>query len=261
MTATPSAAGTAHPAAAPGRRDGGALTAGGTSMVCGCESADCRKRFRRRAGPDRDPRDGRGRHGERHRRCPVLPGHGAIPADQVASSRTRAAAPMRTPAGIQAGPNTDPRPHWRCPGTGPMLPVPQLSGCSPRRSAISTTHFGRAGQPHPSTWLPSSSSPQNLPVRRKGWREEQFTDGTIVWTSPSGRTYTLPPRRASLMLPGRSPADTSPPAAWWSPGAALMMPTRRRPRAARQARPYPLGARPQRGPNERRPPPFLARRR
>jgi hypothetical protein len=73
---------------------------------------------------------------------------------------------------------------------------------------------------------------------QKGWGEEQYGDGTIVWTSPSGRRYTTTPSGA-LFFPESdlATADISiqerlvP----CGPGRALMMPTRRRTRAAERA--------------------------
>ncbi|OBI51651.1 HNH endonuclease signature motif containing protein [Mycobacterium sp. E796] len=66
-----------------------------------------------------------------------------------------------------------------------------------------------------------------------GWRDEQWPDGTVVWTSPSGRTYkTYPGSRLlfpALCLPtGELPAA---PTAYAPPGdRGIMMPTRRRTR-------------------------------
>jgi hypothetical protein len=71
-----------------------------------------------------------------------------------------------------------------------------------------------------------------------GWADRQLPDGTVEWTAPSGHTYTTKPDGAlffpifatstgELVLPKRIPA----------PGAnrGLMMPTRRRTRAAERA--------------------------
>jgi hypothetical protein len=77
---------------------------------------------------------------------------------------------------------------------------------------------------------------------QKGWGEEQYSDGTIVWTSPSGRRYTTTPSGA-LFFPQsdlataditlqeqRARQDSA-----GGPGRTLMMPTRRRTRAAERA--------------------------
>ncbi|BBX64769.1 hypothetical protein MSAS_39430 [Mycobacterium saskatchewanense] len=72
-----------------------------------------------------------------------------------------------------------------------------------------------------------------------GWRDKQFPDGTLEWTSPSGRTYiTHPGSRLlfpALCLPtGALPTPTITPER--SAHRALMMPTRRRTRAQDRAR-------------------------
>ncbi|MEE6177071.1 HNH endonuclease signature motif containing protein [Mycobacterium sp. 050134] len=44
-----------------------------------------------------------------------------------------------------------------------------------------------------------------------GWRDRQLADGTIVWTSPSGRTYRTSPGGADLFPLPRGPACAGPP--------------------------------------------------
>lgn len=68
------------------------------------------------------------------------------------------------------------------------------------------------------------------------WRDRQEPDGTIVWTSPTGHTYTTRPGSA-LLFPNWN-TTTGPVAARIAPVAAerdAMMPTRRRTRAAVRA--------------------------
>jgi hypothetical protein len=71
-----------------------------------------------------------------------------------------------------------------------------------------------------------------------GWRDWQEPDGTVIWTSPTGHTYTTKPGGAvlfpvlavptgTLVLPKLTPPDTG--------KRGLMMPTRRRTRAADRA--------------------------
>jgi hypothetical protein len=43
-----------------------------------------------------------------------------------------------------------------------------------------------------------------------GWRDVQLADGTVVWTSPSGRTYRTSPAGADLFPPPRAPACVAP---------------------------------------------------
>lgn len=71
-----------------------------------------------------------------------------------------------------------------------------------------------------------------------GWSDVQSPDGTIVWTSPTGHTYTTHPG-SRLLFPHWDTGTGEPPKAVpaeWSSGRCLMMPTRRRTRA--QARDY-----------------------
>ncbi len=71
-----------------------------------------------------------------------------------------------------------------------------------------------------------------------GWRDRQEPDGTIVWTSPTGHTYTTKPGGSlffpalaiptgKLVLPDRTPPNAG--------DRGLMMPVRRRTRAADRA--------------------------
>ncbi len=43
-----------------------------------------------------------------------------------------------------------------------------------------------------------------------GWRDKQLVDGTVVWTSPSGRTYRTSPAGADLFPQPRGPACAAP---------------------------------------------------
>ena len=71
-----------------------------------------------------------------------------------------------------------------------------------------------------------------------GWRDRQEPDGTVIWTSPTGHSYTTKPGGAvlfpvlavptgTLALPTSTPPDTG--------NRGLMMPARRRTRAADRA--------------------------
>ncbi len=72
-----------------------------------------------------------------------------------------------------------------------------------------------------------------------GWRDEQWPDGTVVWTSPAGRTYTTRPG-SRLLFPalcvstGELRIASTP---YRSPGdRGVMMPTRHRTRQQERAR-------------------------
>jgi hypothetical protein len=75
---------------------------------------------------------------------------------------------------------------------------------------------------------------------RGGWRDRQQADGTVIWTSPTGHTYTTKPGSALLF-----PTLCLPTGDLWPPehdpvvepdGRAVMMPRRRRTRAENLAR-------------------------
>jgi hypothetical protein len=75
-----------------------------------------------------------------------------------------------------------------------------------------------------------------------GWAEHQFPDGRIVFTSPSGRTYTTTPGGALFFPQLATPTETLAPAVPHpdappdsAPGRTLMMPTRKRTRATERA--------------------------
>ena len=241
------------------------LTAGGTSMVCGCESADCRKRFRRRAGPDRDPRDGRGRHGERHRRCPRLPArprrHSRRPGPHLAERALLR--PMRDAGEFQAEAQYRPldRTGGICQEPGPMLPVP---GCKARGGLRYRPHRAlrprRADSPVQPTWLCSAvfiiSSKPSCAAKRLGKSNSRMAPSS----GPPSAAPT-PPRRAARcsFRNWPSPADPSPqPRARVSPRAHPDDADPKTPRAAERA----PRIRWERGLNEARmnadPPPFLA---
>jgi len=67
----------------------------------------------------------------------------------------------------------------------------------------------------------------------------QFPDGAIVWTSPSGRTYTTTPGGAlffpQLATPTEETGRAAQSADSSTSGRTLLMPTRQRTRAAERA--------------------------
>ena len=69
-----------------------------------------------------------------------------------------------------------------------------------------------------------------------GWSDRQYPDGTIVWTSPTGVTYTTRPG-SRLFFPSWNTTTAELPAMARPPGcdSELMMPVRRRTRAADRA--------------------------
>ena len=73
-----------------------------------------------------------------------------------------------------------------------------------------------------------------------GWRDRQLPDGTVIWTSPTGHTYTTHPGSRMLFpdlcKPTATLWDKDPPTPDTTPGRAAMMPKRRRTRAQNRAR-------------------------
>ncbi len=73
-----------------------------------------------------------------------------------------------------------------------------------------------------------------------GWRDRQYPDGTVIWTSPTGHTYTTHPGSRMLFpdlcKPTATLWDKDPPAPDTTPGREAMMPKRRRTRAQNRAR-------------------------
>ncbi|HNP14435.1 MAG TPA: HNH endonuclease, partial [Mycobacterium sp.] len=67
-----------------------------------------------------------------------------------------------------------------------------------------------------------------------GWHDEQYPDGTVLWTSPSGHTYRTVPGSALLVPALCVPTATLNVARRQplSPRRGVMMPTRRRSRAS-----------------------------
>jgi len=142
----------------------------------------------------------------------------------------------------------------------------RFPGCDKPAEVCDIDHsipYGLGGPTHPSNLSLKCRAHHLLKTfwsGQKGWREQQFSDGTIIWTSPSGRTYTTTPGGAlffpQLAIPTEELTiivghpDSS------SPGRTLLMPTRKQTRAAERAARIAW----ERGLNERRfaadPPPF-----
>ncbi|TFV61394.1 hypothetical protein E4P42_00385 [Mycobacterium sp. PS03-16] len=74
-----------------------------------------------------------------------------------------------------------------------------------------------------------------------GWHDHQLPDGTVIWTSPTGRTHTTTPAGALYFPHLAHPSNDLPPPEHptthtaLSPERGLAMPTRRRTRAEDRA--------------------------
>ena len=244
-----------------------ALSAGQPVMACACDSADCPARTAE-AAPGQivihvlaevatvtGDGDAPG----------YLPGHGAIPADAVRDLASRAQLrPLARSADLRA------EAHYR-----PSVALAafirardlccRFPGCDRPAEFCDIDHtiaYARGGPTHPGNLALLCRAHHLLKtfwVGDNGWQEKQFSNGTIVWTSPSGRTYTTTPGGAlffpQLSEPTEALASTVAEADP-SPARGLQMPTRGRTRAAERLTRIAW----ERGVNEKRwaadPPPF-----
>jgi hypothetical protein len=76
-----------------------------------------------------------------------------------------------------------------------------------------------------------------------GWRAHQLPDGTLILSSPAGRTYVTTPGSAPLFpslchSTGGMPAPETDPPTQYCPERTAMMPKRRRTRAKDRAHPH-----------------------
>ena len=223
-----------------------ALAAGQDAMVCDCGSADCPAA----AAPAPAPvvihvvAEQATLSGESA--APgYLPGFGAVAAETVRDLASRAQLrPLKPAQQFTAEPQYRPsvalaqfiraRDLW-C----------RFPGCEVAAEFCDIDHsipWIRGGLTHPSNLNCKCRAHHLLKTfwcGDGGWAEQQHPDGSIVFTSPSGRRYTTTPGGAlffpQLATPTETltvavrPTDDSP------PGRTLMMPTRKRTRAAERA--------------------------
>jgi hypothetical protein len=167
-----------------------------------------------------------------------LPGYGAIPAATVAEmAKTASLRPVPIPKDLVAEPNYRPSAALarfvRCRDLTCSFP-----GCDQPAINCDIDH----SVPYP--YGPTHPSNNSLKCRIHhllktfcGWTDLQLPDGTIVWTSPSGRTYRTTPAGARFFPQLGTPTGplelpNSPPA---TPNRQLAMPLRRRTRAQERA--------------------------
>ncbi|WP_020103292.1 HNH endonuclease [Mycobacterium sp. 360MFTsu5.1] len=206
------------------------------------------------------------------------PGAHATPSPAPVAGVTKPPAPVRTPVGYVLGGGVVPPAVLadlvaRGAKVRTVASATDLDGVPRYRPSVAMDEFVRmramtcmfpgCDQPatncdvdHTIPWPTGPTHPGNLsPKCRKhhllktfyggpdGWSDRQQPDGTIVWTAPTGHTYTTVPESRILFprtvtdtpLPGPLPPDApdldTPPA----PGRGIMMPIRRRTRAQTQA--------------------------
>ncbi|MGV0607091.1 DUF222 domain-containing protein, partial [Mycolicibacterium sp. XJ1904] len=169
----------------------------------------------------------------------VLLGHGALPPSLLPWLISRGAKirPIKTP-GLEAEPRYEP--------SAALAEFVRMRDMYCRAPGCDVP-ADRCDIDHTIPWPLGPTHPSNLKcLCRKhhmmktfyggpdGWRDVQLPDGTVIWTAPSGRTYTTHPGSklffewdtTTANLP--PPPDIPPPA----PHRAAKMPKRRRTRAA-----------------------------
>ena len=218
------------------------LAAGGSAMTCECGSADCPARnqsaepgqivihLMAQAATVSGESEAPG----------YLPGHGAIPADRVRELSKRA---MLRPMPHLNDLGAEPR-YRPSAALADFIKARDLScrfpGCDKPAEVCDIDHtipYDRGGPTHPSNLALLCRAHHLIKTflcGENGWREEQFGNGTILWTAPSGRTYSTTPSGA-LFFPELArptgPVDVTV-RNHHRAGRTLMMPTRQRTRAA-----------------------------
>lgn len=223
-----------------------ALATGAAALECDCGSQDCPARLDG-AQPGQIVihllAEAATLSGESDRPA-LLPGYGAVPAETVRTIAGRArlrqlAAPHELRAEAQYRPSARLADFVRCRDLTCRFP-----GCDKPAEVCDIDHtvpWDRGGPTHPSNLALLCRAHHLLKTfwsGENGWRERQFADGRIEWTSPSGRVRTTTPG-AALFFPRMAittdeitiaSRDRNP-----SRGRTLMMPTRRRTRAEERA--------------------------
>ena len=222
------------------------LAAGQNSMVCDCGSADCPAAGAGAPAPvvihvvaEAATVSGQGTTPG------YLPGFGAVAAETVRELAARARLRPLTPAQEFTA-----EPRYR-----PSVALAEFirardlwcrfPGCEVAAEFCDIDHsipWIRGGPTHPSNLNCKCRAHHLLKTfwcGDNGWAEQQHPDGTIVFISPSGRTYTTTPGGALFFPDLATPTETltvahaDPPPD--NPGRTLMMPTRKRTRAEERA--------------------------
>jgi hypothetical protein len=220
------------------------LSAGATTMACTCGSPDCPAADNEApATPMVINMIAEAATVEGSSDTPgYLPGYGTIPAATVREMATTASLrPVPSAKDLVAEPRYRPSA-----GLARFIRCRDLTcrwpGCDQPAMACDIDHT--VAYPHGPTH-PSNTKPycrihhlfKTFHAGPAGWTEQQLPDGTIVWTSPRGRTYTTTPTgarffpqlatpTASLALPKGPPPG---------PHRDLAMPKRKRTRAQDRA--------------------------
>jgi hypothetical protein len=227
------------------------LAAGQDAMVCDCGSADCPAADAPAPAQvvihvvaEQGTVTGESARPGESTRPGYLPGFGALAAETVRDLAARARLrPLKSAQEFTAEPQYRPsvalaafiraRDLW-C----------RFPGCEVAAEFCDIDHsipWIRGGLTHPSNLNCKCRAHHLLKTfwcGDGGWAEQQHPDGSIVFTSPSGRRYTTTPGGALFFPQLATPTETltaGAPRADSSPGRTLMMPTRQRTRAAERA--------------------------
>jgi len=195
-----------------------------------------------------------------------LPGYGVVPAEMVRELATRARLNPLVPAGeLKAESRYRPSAALAAFIRARDLCC-RFPGCDKPAEVCDIDHtipYRVGGPTHPSNLSLKCRAHHLLKTfwsGQNGWREKQFSDGTIVWTSPSGRRYATTPGGAmffpQLAMPTEELTVVVPQPDDRSRDRTVLMPTRKRTRAAERTTRIAW----ERGVNEARwaadPPPF-----
>jgi hypothetical protein len=199
-------------------------------------------------GPDNDPKNSAGPDGSSEAVAPmpcpstaVIAGGGVIPAPLLAELRAMGATiqPVLDPIDLTAAPGYRPST-----ALARFVRTRDLTCCFPGCTRPAeycdldhTIPYGASGLTHPGNLKCLCRKHHLLKtfwIGRGGWSDEQLPDGTIVWTTPTGRRKHVPPG-SRVLFPDwdtTTPVPTTtvkagPP----TPGRELTMPLRARTRA------------------------------
>jgi hypothetical protein len=167
-----------------------------------------------------------------------LPGYGAVPADTVREmTKTASLRPVPSAKDLGAEPNYRPSAALTRFVQSRDLTC-SFPGCD--QPAIGCDIDHSVPYPHGPTHPSNTSHKCRIHHLLKtfcGWTDTQLPDGTVIWRSPSGRTYTSKPLGARFFPQLATPTETlvlpnSPPP---SPHRTLAMPLRKRTRTQDRA--------------------------
>jgi hypothetical protein len=219
----------------------GALAAGLSALACACGSPDCAGAQRPTGAPvvihvlaEQSTVEGAGTTPG------YLPWYGPLPAEVVADL---AASARLTPLAVP-DPTTPPEPGYRpSAGLAAFIRARDLScrfpGCDAPAQVCDIDHTV--------PWPIGPTHPSNLKLYCRahhllktfwggvgGWTDRQFADGTVEFTSPSGRTYSTQPGGGQFFPVLATPTGdvaVRQPSVEPGPGRGVMMPRRKQTRA------------------------------